>query len=205
MTTDRPGATSVVVEHGRKAEVCLEELCDQQFWLLGFDIRRPEGNLLTAAGFKRKRVPNSRCTQYVKEGPGQSVGLWGFGLLWVSHRTNRSLYLNRDGEYLAADVSAVPRIRNPWSVNTRLGLAGKGDPQLAGIVARWFSGYERWVKEVAGIEYRRIALSEWGSCCGAQEIASRWMSASVELDSLANRQYSPEDSQTRFPSALRRS
>jgi hypothetical protein len=164
-----------VIEAPEYAPPALADLCDQQFWLFGRDIHHHEGNLLLEAGFERWRAGSGRPTQYVFDGSSNSVGLWGFGLVWISHDKGRSLFVSRDGEFTLADVSVVPKIREPWKAGRRLNLAGQPEPDAVSEVCGWFADYETWVIETAGLDHRRAALDDWDSCCEADQTIAGWM------------------------------
>jgi len=60
-------------------------LFNQQLWLWGQDIRRPEGNALITYGFERSRPPEgvkASNTYRLAQADGTQIFLWGFGLCY---------------------------------------------------------------------------------------------------------------------------
>lgn len=60
-------------------------LFNQQLWLWGQDIRRPEGNALLTYGFERIRPPEglrAGNTYRLVQTDGTRIFLWGFGLVY---------------------------------------------------------------------------------------------------------------------------
>lgn len=150
----------------------LKPLCEQQFWLFGFDIRRGGDNLLLRWGFERQRQGGGGPTRYLHEDEDRTVALWGFGLLWIG--AEHSAFLARHGRLYRSGVRAVPRVRDAWAAERRLRISGAGDPQLGADACAWIAEYERWVLETAGREHRVLALASREPCCNPEEIADAW-------------------------------
>ncbi|HWK79739.1 MAG TPA: hypothetical protein VNP95_03185 [Thermomicrobiales bacterium] len=168
-----------------------ERLIQQQFWLWGCDVRRPEGNLLALHGFAKMRPPaDSRCTtsRYTAVIPGGiDLALWGFGLL--ARRGEDAVFLPRlsarprcgtcgaplDGRW---DPDDFPEFRRPASgCDHRLVQAVLAD------VFRWLASYERHVLDIAGASYRAGAIAAWKRPIGAaQELPARWAALADALD-----------------------
>jgi len=164
----------------------LRELCDQQFWLFGRDIYRQSGNLLVEAGFERRRFGLGRPTQYVFEGGGSSISLWGFGFHWICHDRRQAIFVSRDGAFVESGAPVVLAVRDPWVVGRRLRLGGEADRLLASEVCGWFAAYEAWVAETAGPEHRAEALEGWTPCCGAGQTVPSWNAHSRRFRDLSH-------------------
>jgi hypothetical protein len=138
-------------------------LLNQQFWCWGQDIRRPAGNLVLAFGFRRFRPPvgvlGSSC--YRLPFAGGEVVLWGWGVLWSRAGTGVFLPRRQFAPQGVRGCLAAPC----WSPE---GLPALDPPTLVSqqtlaLLAElldWLAGYERWVLQVAGLDYRR-------ACAGA--------------------------------------
>ncbi|GIW11781.1 MAG: hypothetical protein KatS3mg061_2838 [Dehalococcoidia bacterium] len=138
-------------------------LLNQQFWCWGQDIRQPAGNLLLAFGFRRLRPPvgvlGSSC--YRLSLAGGEVVLWGWGVLWSGASTGVFLPRRQFAPQGVRGSLAAPC----WSPE---GLPPLDPPTLVSqqtlaLLAElldWLAGYERWVLQVAGRDYRR-------ACAGA--------------------------------------
>ncbi len=144
------------------------KLMNQQCWCWGCDIRRPQGNLLLAFGFKRLRPPadvsGSSCYRIALPS-GHEVSLWGFGTL-IANRGS-AMYLGRyqfEPQICAAPgdtgtcwaPSELPPLRRPLSTR-ELTLAGT----LSSDLLRFIGDYESWVAETAGLGYRQRTVDEF--------------------------------------------
>lgn len=170
-------------------------LLNQQFWLWGQDIRRPEGNLLTEHGFVPERpvegVRGSTRYELALEG-GRVVVLWGFGLFY-GDPDRGGLYLGRfrlaprlggwEPPRGVWEPSRLPRFASP-----RGGEEWRRAGDLLIPALAWIGRYEAWIATTAGAEYRRRCLAPWPRpVCGAAETAARWGRLSHRCDGAARR------------------
>lgn len=140
------------------------QLLDHQLWCLGCDIRRPEGNLLLAFGFERRRAPaganGGSAYRLTCDVEGVTVTCWGFGI--GVEVDDRRLFLRRHPfsmELVGADVLRTVG----WEVPPRMPvLALAEDVSARAALARacgvW-RAYERWVESTVGASWR---LRCWG-------------------------------------------
>ena len=142
-----------------------QELLDRQCWNWGRDIVRPEGNLLLEAGFLKRRPPDGEAGSscYALALPdGDSLMLWGFGLLYGTPRTG-CVYLNRyqfrpvwlPSETVQEPIwkpDAIPTAQMPPSPHVPVDLT------VAAI--RRIADYEEWALARCGLEYRRAVLRQ---------------------------------------------
>lgn len=145
------------------------KLLTQQCWYWGFDVRRPEGNLLLDYGFARYRSPEGQVgsSMYVlAPKPELQVTLWSFGFSY-RHRELGRLYLNRfafdplliDAEELALGICLPDQLPPQRRATSRA-----EQERLALLLAEsisWIVEYERWVLEQYGLDYRRSCLAQW--------------------------------------------
>ena len=143
-----------------------KELLDRQCWNWGRDIVHPEGNLLLEAGFRRRRPPEgvagSSC--YTLALPdGDSLMLWGFGLLYGTPRTG-GVFLNR---YQFRPVWLPPEaVHEPmWTPDIFPTAQKPPSPRvpvdLTVAAIRRIADYEEWALARCGLEYRRAVLRQW--------------------------------------------
>lgn len=156
-------------------------LFDQQLWCWGRDISRPEGNVLLEIGMCRHRSPESRLTSLYKatlEGDAE-VWLWGFGLLYgepglgcvfLRRYGFDPMLMNRPPEILVHRADDLGPLVRP------LGARRTAAETLVRGAAKWIAGYEHWVAETLGIDYRRAVLEARGEspAVPAQAMASSW-------------------------------
>ncbi|MCY3704183.1 MAG: hypothetical protein OXH08_01575 [Gammaproteobacteria bacterium] len=166
-----------------------QELLHRQCWNWGRDIVRPEGNLLLEAGFLRRRPPGgeagSSCYTLALS-DGDSLMLWGFGLLYGTHRGG--IYLNRY-EFRPVWLPSET-IRGPiWKPD--MIPAGQAPPSLRVPVdltvsaIRRIADYEEWVLARCGLEYRRAVLRQWrepSEHLPPQALPRAWRSLAAEID-----------------------
>jgi hypothetical protein len=168
------------------------QLLEQQLWALGCDIRRPEGNLLIAAGCKRLAAPaNLECASCYKAicRSGARLSLRGFGLV-CEHGSLGALFISRDN----FTPQWTPRTSSDWSPWRLEDVAGwRAKPSshaaevsiLAAAAAEWLAQYETGVVELLGPEYRQSTLDQRQRSCmapiGGAEMASRWSQIAEDL------------------------
>jgi hypothetical protein len=158
-------------------------LLDQQMWCWGRDIVRSEGNLLLQFGFRKERPPanTSGCSAYVLTPfPGCQMILWGFGLFF-GLASSGGLFLRRyEFNPVWTRLPALPVI--VWRPE---GLPAFQPPRsipeqnctqrLLTAAVRWIAGYEQWVLDMAGVEYRRLCLREWHKrIIPAERVPDEW-------------------------------
>jgi hypothetical protein len=159
-------------------------LLDQQLWCWGRDIARPEGNVLLGMGFRRHRPPDPRRghgTLYTATLDGNAeVWLWGFGLLYRDPALG-CVFLRRYGfDPVLIDRLPEPAAHRPEDLGpltrpattTQLAAARA----LVRGVAGWVAGYEHWVAETLGLDYRAGVLDARDKKLGvpAAAIATSW-------------------------------
>lgn len=169
----------------------ITRLMAQQFWLFGYDIRRPEGNLLMTFGFDRcKAPPDSRLStsRYTKSlATGETVTLWGFGLCWSDpqigdisisrHHFRPVVREHREQPDDIWDPRDLQGFRKPKSD------ADTGRCQLLMMkVVAWMADYEAAVLAHAGAVYREQAIRAWKKPYGtAVELAGMWEQCGRDL------------------------
>ena len=146
-----------------------EILLHQQLWLLGKDIKAPNGNLLINYGFEQVRPPKetSGSTNYIVKIDGQiSMVLWGYGI-YYGYGINKGVYIGRYNVYpklineepLNLPIwapSKLPRMKLPeseeeWEYSFR----------LMSELFEWLARYEEWVNFIMGGSYREDCLKDW--------------------------------------------
>ncbi len=149
-----------------KMRSTISALLDQQFWLLGCDVRYFGGNLLLEMGFERLRPPADwkAATQYSLPLPAQGcLRLWGFGL-WHSPKGSAGVLVRRS-EFAPRlctltqpiwKLEDLPSLRMPVTVE-------EVHQVWSGLIFMWdwFASYERWVVQRCGVDYRREAWLQW--------------------------------------------
>lgn len=175
-------------------------LLNQQCWMWGRDVCREEGNLLLEYGFERQRRIDggSGSTQYTlhlphatKEEPRRMVRLWGFGFFFVDlaatsnkDATYSGIFLNRF-EFVARHVQALPEF---CLANEMATLERASDLALLPDALRWIGGYESWVLDRIGLNYRERCLSGWGKRRTSPELVpSAWMRLAQEIEATCTR------------------
>jgi hypothetical protein len=158
-------------------------LLNQQCWLWGQDIRRPDGNALIEYGFARTRPPageKGSNTYALRSTGGETVLLWAFGLFF--HRPGTGgVFIPRFGfsprvarfDGLPGEVwgatqlsnCSPPRGAREWARAHRLFI-----PAL-----RWVAGYEGWIVGRRGLDYRRACVESWPKVrVAADGLAGEW-------------------------------
>jgi len=132
-------------------------LLNQQCWVWGRDILRPEGNLLIEYGFDKTKPPKGieGSTQYTfKMASGTIIRLWGFGMFYG--RT-RGIHLNR--------YEFEPRVARITNDLWRADRLGPMVPlrRYSGLrpILLWIASYEEWVLTRYGRTYRKQCLIGW--------------------------------------------
>lgn len=159
-----------------------EKLMAQQVWCWGRDVEYLDGNLLMQFGFERLRDHTSegRSTCYRLDQDEFHICLWGFGMFF-GRRDLGGLYLGRFDfcprwapvESLSSaihwpdelPVFGRPRGRSQWERANSLWK----ETQL------WIADYETWVRQTAGLAYRRECVEDWlRPFVRANRISSAW-------------------------------
>jgi len=174
-------------------------LMHQQCWLWGQDVKRPSSNALLDYGFTRHRAPEEEvargCTGYQLRLPrGRVVVLWGFGMFY-GDRALGGMYLKRYGFW--PKLLDEPRLRLPiWKSeqlpktrNARTPEEWRRKIKLLIAAMKWIGGYEEWVIESRGMNYRRRCLIEWKQeACQAKQMAAEWRALAARCETLLKEQ-----------------
>lgn len=166
-------------------------LMNQQCWLWGQDIRRPEGNALIAHGFARTKPPEGLrgSNTYLLQRPGgATILLWAFGFFY---------HLADQGGVYIPRFAATPRLARfdglpgeVWSA-TQLGECRppRGTWQWARArqlfvpALRWLAEYERWVRAERGLDYRRACVRSWKHAqTPAETLDAQWEALADDCD-----------------------
>jgi len=169
-------------------------LLHQQCWCWGADIRRAEGNLLLAYGFKRRRppAPVRGSSHYILEREGGArVHLWGFGAVWQEQQA--AVFVGRY-EFLPALVPAEALGGDVWA-REQLRLSPVPPPQWAGALAslarfcRFSANYERWVLRTVGLAWREQVLADWSEpAATAADFAASWDGLAEMIEACSERE-----------------
>lgn len=158
------------------------DLFDQQLWCWGRDIARPAGNVLLQLGMCRHRCsdPKVGSTLYIASpDKDAALWLWGFGLLY-RRRDLGCVFLRRHGFDLRLvgnpPERPVHRVEEVGPLVRQMGAEKIAAEALLRDAALWIAGYEHWVAENLGIDYRRAVLKarEKRPTVPAQEMAASW-------------------------------
>lgn len=167
-----------------------EKLTDQQLWSFGYDIRRPEGNLLIETGCTRIVAPAesdcSSCYQ-ARLTTGEKLTLRGFGLLCEDRTESCAVFLHRDlfeVSWLASWPTDLP-----WRPQDAPSGGGVplGEHKRAALLVQqashWIADYEQEITRRLGTPYRELALEERGKriACDPATISHRWRQIADDL------------------------
>ena len=171
-----------------------EALLEQQMWCWGCDVRRKEGNLLTAYGCERDPAPEPRFrSAYRSQLPtGGTLSLWGWGV-WMAREDLGSLFLSRS-RFLFRHTPEVHLEPKAWQ---KRDLPTTQRPAAAGAQAStvemlletltWIGAYERWLASATEPRYREAAIAAWPQRrrykggTSADAMASEWMALAQAL------------------------
>ncbi len=144
-------------------------LLNQQLWLWGQDIRRPEGNALIAYGFARSTPPEGQRgsnTYLLRLPDGASILLWAFGFFYQREELG-GVFLPRFGFTPRLARCAAPP-EGVWSATQLRDCCPPHGAQawarahrLFIPALRWVADYERWVLGARGADYRRSCVGSW--------------------------------------------
>lgn len=156
-------------------------LFDQQLWCWGRDIARPRGNVLLEKGMCRYRsaLPGASTLYKASLDADCELWLWGFGLL-VQEPTLGSIFLERSrfAPLLVSEALTQPvhRQQDLGPLTIPLGAARASAESLVRRAATWAAGYEHWVAESLGIDYRQAVLKarDMSAIVPASDMASSW-------------------------------
>ena len=145
-----------------------KKLFEQELWCLGRDIEYSSENLLMRFGFTRHRDTDTdaRSTCYRLDQDQLHVAMWGFGLFF-GRRDLGGLYLGRFEfcPYWAPIESLSLSVHWPDELPIFARPLGQDQwqraRQLWASLLHWFSEYEEWAVETAGIEYRHQCVESW--------------------------------------------
>lgn len=145
-------------------------LLEQQFWLWGCDIRRPEGNILSQLGFEKVKAPAEtglntsqyRCPLSIT----CTIALWGFGVC-VSDSSHGSVFVPRAGlrpRYCQSTLDTTSAWEPAWFERILLGETNRDLVpcyHLVGQLIDWIAWYECRVLEIAGQAHRQRSIETW--------------------------------------------
>jgi hypothetical protein len=169
-------------------------LLDQQMWCWGRDIVRGEGNLLVQFGFRKERPPANvvGCTAYILTPfPGCQLVLWGFGFFF-GLASSGGMFLRRyEFNPVWAAIQELPAI--VWCADALPVFHAPQSPRecrwtqrLLTAAVKWIAGYEQWVLDSVGIDYRRSCLRQWHKkAVPAELVADAWRRIGVNCHELA--------------------
>ncbi|MFQ3534330.1 MAG: hypothetical protein SNJ58_00495 [Aggregatilineales bacterium] len=143
------------------------KLLDQQLWCWGCDIRRPEGNLLSAYGLVKLKAPedvrlSSAYTLCFTD--GAQVMLWAFGVFYGAPKRG-GIFVKRGGfephytseHRLPITVwCAAPECKPPDSVQTCAHAL-----HLLTALSAWIASYEMWIAAQTPSDYRKACVMAW--------------------------------------------
>jgi hypothetical protein len=169
-----------------------ERLFDVAMWCLGRDIGR-EDNLLLRLGFTRERKPEGQPGTSAYSGvlpEGGAFTLWGFGVL--CHVCGEAIYVPREG-FTPRLVDAARLVAPVFQAE---GLGPLRPPATASeceaarlavvALARGLAGYEAWVQEAVGLEWRHTCLAarRKASPVPAEALPVAWRRLAARIASL---------------------
>jgi hypothetical protein len=179
----------------------LLRLVNQQFWLFGHDVRRPEGNILLDLGFEKSRPPTEspitssryRCTLT----SGLTIALWGFGM-YLSAHPHTGLFVSRNGlhPFVHTTGDLLATTWNPWDAGLLRSAEDASDREVIEMLlpqaVAWIGDYEQTILDRYGLDYRIEALAHWKRpCCPADALVTEWARIHRGLTEEVNRPPSP--------------
>ena len=155
-----PGFSKQLREHGQR-------LLDQEFWFFGQDIRRTEGNLLEQYGFRKVRAPDGvqgSHTYSVLLADDAMLSLWGFGFsVWRRGAGRIFVPRIRLEPGFSPFGQELPAVWSSGQLGDLERPTDRDDWQAMAVlivpVLHWFSVYEEWVLQVAGLGYREACFA----------------------------------------------
>ena len=194
MSTSRAAHPCIPTAVRRNGRVLL----NQQLWLWGQDIRRPEGNALIEYGFTRTKPPTDQrgSNTYLLQLPcGARLVLWAFGFFY--QRDER-------GGIFIPRFTFTPRLARfdglpgaVWSAEQLVDCRPPRDArewsrvrELFIPALRWVADYERWVCGARSLDYRRDCVERWRQTrIAAESLVEEWQQLAACCD-VAIRQFS---------------
>ena len=159
-----------------------EPLYTQQMWVLGQDVRYPEGNLLLDYGFQKQRfVPLGQggSSQYTLILPDATLNLWSFGFT-LSYQEH-SLLLKRYTFRPRLLKKALPQkiwksIQLPPSRVPQQSDAENVSKMLA-MCCEFFGQYEAWLQQRMPANYRAQCIQRWPkrAVMNAEQMSPTWL------------------------------
>jgi hypothetical protein len=145
------------------------DLFDQQLWCFGRDIIASErGNLLLEFGFDRFPHPHSTSIASIYQlhlSEGRSLTLRGFGVFWGDDRWG-GLFVQRRS--FRPQLTPHAQLTHPIWMSDDLPRLSRVTEQelnqasrLLATLCHWLADYERWVRRVAGEQYRCATIAQW--------------------------------------------
>ncbi len=175
-------------------------LLHQQCWCWGNDIRHQSGNLLLTYGFTRTRCEGQEPggSRYaLSRGSGETVLLWGFGLVFAAPELG-VIFLDR---YDACPLLLAPEAPcRTWhrrhEVTGEFQARSREDADrrrhLFVAACRWIADYEAWVRLHAGASHRRVVLAGWThTSAQLSEPEGAWRQLATRAGQLLCEQLSP--------------
>ncbi|MGL6096084.1 MAG: hypothetical protein ACRC7O_09845 [Fimbriiglobus sp.] len=155
---------------------------EQQCWCWGRDIARPLGNLLLGLGMCRRAPgPKAASSLYTGLAPnGGTVWLWAFGTAFTDPavgsvfvpRYDFTPRLTRRTDFVGVhDPKAIGGLVTPTAATASQSLR-----RLLVSLVEWAAGYEHWVAETHGTEYRTrcLAARDRSPAVPAADMAREW-------------------------------
>jgi hypothetical protein len=178
----------------RTAKRHISKMMAQQFWLFGYDVRHPQGNVLLELGFEKCRPPEgSRFTtsRYVLRQPdGMTVGLWGFGM-YISEGDAGGMFVSRNGvdPHVHTFGDLLGAAWNPTDCDLLRPPGSPTELELARTLLvraiQWICHYEQGITERFGPAYRHDAIAAWKhACCPAHHLNREWTAAATRLEQM---------------------
>ena len=166
------------------------DLLDQQLWCFGYDIRRPEGNLLVECDCQRLSAPESSdCSSCYRAdlASGARLTLRGFGMLCEESDRSHGAFIHRDG-FRISWLSSEPA-SPPWSLSDlprHASVPRHALEQVARLVSRaasWIADYEVEISDRLGVEYRSRALEarDKPAAIDPADLPSAWRSLATAM------------------------
>ena len=161
------------------------KLLDQQLWCWGCDIRRAEGNLLSAYGLVKLSAPEG-----VKQSSaytlcfvnGAQITLWAFGVFYGAPERG-GIFVKRGGfTALYTPAQRLPTTRwcaAPQGAPPDTAQACAHTVHLLAALSAWIADYEAWIARQTSPDYRAACVEAWFAhkrAVAAEAMIEAWLS-----------------------------